>query len=54
MEDTEYDVLVIGTSLTESIVAAYALATYALPEPELTLTFISTVHSPKQASKCFT
>jgi len=31
MEDTEFDVLVIGTSLTESIVAAYAITTYVLP-----------------------
>lgn len=54
MEDTEFDVLVIGTSLTESIVAAYALATHVLPELELTLNFDSTAHSPKQASRSFT
>lgn len=54
MEDTEFDVLVIGTSLTESIVAAYALATFTFPESELTLRFDSTAHSPKQVSRCFT
>ena len=34
MEDTEFDVLVIGTSLTESIVAAYVIATHAVPSPQ--------------------
>ena len=32
MEDTEFDVLVIGTSLTESIVAAYAIATHVISQ----------------------
>jgi len=32
MEGTEFDVLMIATSLTESIVAAYAIATHAISQ----------------------
>jgi len=32
MEDIEFDVLLIDTSLTESVTAAYAIATYAISQ----------------------